>query len=62
MVPGPLARHSCLHRITISGETSSRYLFHEVENAASFAKISTICKNNYNYFRKALHPRCLKGF
>ena len=50
MVPGPLARHSCLHRITISGETSSRYLFHEVENAASFAKISTICKNNYKLF------------
>ena len=47
MVPGPLARHSFLHRITTSRETTSRYLFHEVENAASFAKIIIIYENNY---------------
>ena len=46
--PRPLARHSFLHRITTSGETSSRYFFHEVENAASFAKIIIICENNYS--------------
>ena len=42
MVPGPLARHSFLHRITKSGVTTL-YLFHEVENTTSL-----YCKNNYN--------------
>ena len=46
MVPGPLAHHCFLYRITISGETTSRHLFHEVENAASFAKVIIICENN----------------
>ena len=48
MVPGPLARHSFLHRITTPRKTSPRYLFHEVENAPSFAKIIIICENNYS--------------
>ena len=43
MAPVPLACHSFLHRITTaSGETTSRYSFHEVENVENFAK------NNYN--------------
>ena len=46
-VPDPLACHNFLHRITTSGETTSRYLFHEVENAASFAKLIIICENSY---------------
>ena len=44
MVPGPLARNSFLHSITNSGETTSRYLFQR----DSFAKIITICENNYS--------------
>ena len=40
-VPGPLACHSVLHRITTSEVTAS-YLFHEVENATSL-----YCENNY---------------
>ena len=51
--------------ITTSGETTSRYLFHEVDNAASYA-ITIICENNYsrysNCFRKTLHRRYLTGF
>ena len=42
----PLAHHSFLYRTTTSGETTSRHLFHEVENVASFAKV--ICENNYS--------------
>ena len=45
-VPGPLAHHSFLYRITIAGETTSRHLFHEVENVKSFAKAIIICENN----------------
>ena len=47
MVPGPLARHIFLHRITTLEEPTSRYFFHAVENAASFAKIIITCENNY---------------
>ena len=47
-VPVPLAHHSFLYRITIYGETTSRHLFHEVENAASFVKVIVICENNYS--------------
>ena len=46
--PVPLRTIVFLNRITISGETASRHLFHEVENAASFAKIIIICENNYS--------------
>ena len=56
--PRILARYSFSHRITTSGETSSRYLFHEGENAANFGKIIIAV----NYFRKTLHRRCLTGF
>ena len=45
--PGPLARLS-LFEETASGETTLRYLFHEVKIAASFAKITIICENNYS--------------
>ena len=31
-----------------SGETTLRYLFHEVKNVASFAKITIISGNNYS--------------
>ena len=41
--PRPLARHSFLLRITISGVTTSGYLFYEVENAANL-----YCESNYN--------------
>ena len=34
--------------LTNSGETTSRYSFHELENAESFAKIIIIRENNYN--------------
>ena len=46
--PRPLARHGFLHRITTSGETTPIYIFHEVENEASFVKIIIICENNYS--------------
>ena len=48
--PRPLARHGFLHRISTSGETTPIYLFHEVENEASFVKIIIICENNYSSF------------
>ena len=44
----PLAHHSFLYRITASGETTSRHLFHEVEN-------DKLCENNYNLW-KQLQP------
>ena len=37
-----------LHRIITSGESTSRYLFHEVENAANLGKVIIVCENNYN--------------
>ena len=43
-VPSPLARHSFLHSIATSGETTSRYLFQR----GSFAKRTIICENSYN--------------
>ena len=42
----PLRHHSILYRITNSGETTSRHLFHEVENAAIFTKVIITCENN----------------
>ena len=48
MVVAPLAHHSFLYRITTSGETTSRHLFHKVENAASLAKVIIICEKNYS--------------
>ena len=48
MIIGPLACNSYLHRITTSGETTSRYSFHEKENAESFAEIIIIRENNYS--------------
>ena len=54
-----------LHRITTSGETTSRYLFHEAENAASLnCEIYDLLKIiiAVNCFRKTIHRRCLAGF
>ena len=48
MVPDSLARQSFLHKIITSGETTSRYLFHEVENVASIAKLISTFENNYS--------------
>ena len=47
-ISGPLACHTFFNRITTFGETTSRYLFHQEENAASFAKIIIICENNFS--------------
>ena len=44
--------------MTTSGETISRYSFHEVQNAESIVKIIIAV----NYFYKTLHRRCLTGF
>ena len=63
-VPSPFARHSFLHRITTPGEITLRYLFHEVEEAASFAEMIIICENNYSRYllSQTVHRRCLTGF
>ena len=40
--------YSFLHRITLSGETTSRNSFHEVKYEENFAEIIIIRENDYN--------------